>query len=368
MTTQADARDRFRKAFVLALVFAISIVFIATIRGFLEALFLAAVFSGLMHPLYRWLRDRFRGREALASITTLLIALIAIVMPLIGFFGIVVAQALEVTEALTPWLQERLNKSAEGGYPLPDWIPFADKLEPYRADITAKLAELASKTGGFLVTSLSKATQGTVVFFLNLFVMLYAMFFFLISGRSILQTMMGYLPLSGTDKDNLLNVGLSVSRATIKGTLIIGIVQGALGGIGLAVAGIPGSAFWGTLMVVLSIIPGVGTALVWVPAVIYLLINGQTVAGIGLAIWSAAVVGTVDNVLRPRLVGRDTKMPDLLVLLSTLGGLALFGAVGLVIGPVIAALFLTAWTIYGQVFSDWLSEADSSESDLKVEG
>ena len=125
----------------------------------------------------------------------------------------------------------------------------------------------------------------------------------------------------------------------------------------MAVAGVTGWAFWGTIMVVLSIIPGVGTALVWVPAVIYLLISGKTVAGVGLAIWSAAVVGTVDNVLRPRLVGREAKMPDLLILVSTLGGLSLFGALGLVVGPVIAALFLTALTIYGQMFKDELSEA-----------
>jgi predicted PurR-regulated permease PerM len=110
-------------------------------------------------------------------------------------------------------------------------------------------------------------------------------------------------------------------------------------------------------MVVLSIIPGIGTALVWVPAVIYLLISGHTVAGTGLAIWSAAVVGTVDNVLRPRLVGKGARMPDLLVMVSTLGGLGLFGALGLVVGPVIAALFLTAWTIFGQIFEDELSES-----------
>ena len=125
----------------------------------------------------------------------------------------------------------------------------------------------------------------------------------------------------------------------------------------MAIVGIPGAAFWGTIMVVLSIIPGIGTALIWIPAVIYLFINGETVAATGLAVWSVAVVGTVDNVLRPRLVGKGARMPDLLVLVSTLGGLGLFGALGLVIGPVIAALFITAWTIYGQVFEDELSES-----------
>jgi len=151
-----------------------------------------------------------------------------------------------------------------------------------------------------------------------------------------------------------LQVGLSVSRATIKGTLIIGIIQGTLGGIGFAVAGIGSAVFWGALMAILSVLPGIGSALVWVPGVIYLLLTGNVVAGVLLAAWCAGVVGTIDNVLRPILVGRDTEMPDLLILLSTLGGLSLFGASGLVLGPVLAALFMTVLAIYSRVFAEYL--------------
>ena len=356
MTTQTNEQNRFRRSFVLLMVFSITIVFIATIKGFLAALFLAAVFTGLVYPAYRWLLRRFRGHETLASVTTLLAVLGAIVVPLIIFFGLVVAQAVEVSQVFAPWLERQIQSATSSNHAFPDWVPFAHELEPYSATISSKVAGFTSKIGGFLVNSLSKVTQITAIFLLNLFVMLYAMFFFLIRGPAIVRTIMDYLPLSASDKDNILEVGLSVSKATIKGTLVIGVVQGALGGVGLAVAGISGAAFWGTIMMVLSIIPGIGTALVWVPAVIYLLISGQTIAGVGLAIWSAAIVGTVDNLMRPRLVGRDAKMPDLLILVSTLGGLGLFGALGLVIGPVIAALFLTAWTIYRQVFDDVLSD------------
>ena len=364
MTTGTKARNRFRQGFVLLMVLSVSTVFIATIEGFLAALFLAAVFTGVVYPGYRWLLARFRGHATLASVTTLLLLLGAIVVPLIAFFGIVVGQPVELTNIVAPWVQRQLQNSANGPRALPDWLPFADYIEAYRAEITTKVAELASNAGRFLVGSLSRVTQVTTVFLINLFIMFYAMFFFLVKGPAVVRKIMGYLPLSGADKDNLLHVGLSVSKATIKGTLVIGIVQGALGGLGLAVAGISGAAFWGTVMVVLSIIPGIGTALVWVPAVIYLLIGGETVAGVGLAIWSAVVVGTVDNVLRPRLVGKDTKMPDLLILVSTLGGLGLFGVLGLVVGPVIAALFLTAWTIYGQVFEDVLSESEPAAVEL----
>jgi predicted PurR-regulated permease PerM len=156
-----------------------------------------------------------------------------------------------------------------------------------------------------------------------------------------------------------------VARATIKGTFVVGLVQGGLAGLGFAVAGIEGSAFWGTIMVVLSIIPGIGTALIWVPAVIYLFVVGKTASAIALAAWCALVVGTVDNFLRPKLVGGDTKMPDLLILLSTFGGLSMFGAVGLVLGPIIASLFIAVWQIYGEAFGELLAPAagDGSSSD-----
>ena len=358
MTAQSETQHQFRRNFVLLMVLLISVAFIATIKGYLAALFLAGVLTGMVYPVYRWILARFGGREHLASVTTLLLVLGAIVVPLIFFFGIVVGQAVEVSQVVAPWIERQLQNSANGEDTLPEWVPFADTLQQYSSQIMAKVADLAQRAGGFLVGSLSKVTQVGASFLVNLFVMLYAMFFFLISGPTMVRTIMGYMPLSKSDKEHILQVGLSVSKATIKGTLVIGIIQGALGGLGLAVAGIKGAAFWGTIMVVLSIIPGVGTALVWVPAVIYLLINDHTLAGVGLAIWSAAVVGTVDNVLRPRLVGRETKMPDLLILVSTLGGLGLFGALGLVVGPVIAAFFLTVWTIYGKMFKEELSDTE----------
>ena len=146
----------------------------------------------------------------------------------------------------------------------------------------------------------------------------------------------------------------SVTRATVRGTLAIGIVQGTLAGAGFWFAGIDGAAFWGTLMAVLSIVPGIGSALVWVPGVIYLFITGKTLNATLLLIWCTIAVGTIDNVLRPILVGKDAKMPDLLILIGTLGGLYFFGAIGLIVGPIVCGLFLTVWEIYGATFRDIL--------------
>ncbi len=208
--------------------------------------------------------------------------------------------------------------------------------------------------GGYLVGSASALTAGTAGLLLNFFVMLYAMFFFLKDGSRILEKIFYYMPLSHDDEVRMLQRFISVTKATVRGTLLIGLIQGSLAAIAFYFAGIQGVAFWGTIMVILSIVPGIGAALVWVPAVIYLYISGQPVAATAVAIWCAAVVGTVDNVLRPTLVGKDAEMPDLLILIGTLGGLFLFGPIGFIVGPVVCGLFLTAWDIYGAAFADIL--------------
>ncbi|HZI94362.1 MAG TPA: AI-2E family transporter, partial [Patescibacteria group bacterium] len=230
-------------------------------------------------------------------------------------------------------------------------FPVLERLRPYQSQITSRVADIAGKAGTYLAGSLSSLAGGTVRFIFNLFVMLYAMFCFLIDGRALLGRILDYMPLPEDDKRRLLALFLSVTRAMLKGTFIVGIIQGALGGLSFAVAGIEGSALWATVMAACSIIPGVGAAIVWVPAVIYLGLTGHWVAAIGVTIWCAAVVGSIDNVLRPRLVGRDISMPSLLIFLATLGGVSLFGAVGLLFGPIIAALFQSVWEMYGHAIS-----------------
>jgi len=355
MSMAVESKDRFRMGFVLLLTLAYTVAFLAMISGFFTALLLAAVFAGIVYPLYRRLLGALGGRSTPASLLTLLVTLVAVIVPLTLLLGLVAQQAVEVATDVKPWIDEQLAAEAREEAALSKWIPFADKLEPYHDEIKTKLAGIAGDVGGYLAGSLARLSQGTAVFFLELFVMLYAMYFFLRNGPALLDKVLGYAPLSQTDKKKMLQVGLSVSRATVKGTLVIGIIQGTLGGLGFAVAGIEAAVFWGAIMAVLSVLPGIGATLVWAPAVIYLLVSGQTVAGVLLLAWCAGVVGTVDNFLRPVLVGRDTQMPDLLILLSTLGGLALFGAAGLVLGPILAAMFLTVLSIYSRVFEKWLS-------------
>ena len=224
------------------------------------------------------------------------------------------------------------------------------------------------RAGGFLFQSLSSLTGGTFHFLLSFFILLYAMFFFLKGGTGTLDKTLAFFPLPEEDKRRLVNRFVSVARATIKGTLVVGFVQAALGGLAFWLAGIEAVAFWSVLMFILSVLPGIGAALVWVPAVIYLLVVDRTGAAIALAIWCAAVVGTVDNFLRPTLVGKDTQIPDLLILIGTLGGLTLFGAAGLILGPIVVALFITIWEIYGGAFRDLLQSPAASEPGPSTSG
>lgn len=348
-------KDQFRRGFVLVMTIAYAIAFFTLIGMFFEAVVMGAVFGGIAYPMFSWIRKKFGDRENPAALVTLVISILMVLIPTTFLLGMVADQALEVSQAVSPWVEEQINKQPTVHDRLPDWFPMRDTLDPYNDQIRAKLADISGKAGGFLAGSLAKLSQGTAVFFFHLFVMLYSMYFFLTNGPETVNTILGYFPLSEADKKKMISVGMSVSRATLKGTLVIGVIQGTLGGIGFGVAGINASVFWGALMAVLSIIPGLGTAIVWVPGVIYLLMGGHTLAGILLAVWCVGVVGSADNVLRPLLVGRDTQMPGLLIMLSTMGGLALFGASGLVLGPVLAAMFITVLAIYSRVFSDLLS-------------
>jgi predicted PurR-regulated permease PerM len=341
------------RAFLVLLLVAITTFFLAMIRPFLMAILLAAVFSGLAHPLYQRLLRAFRDRRALASITTILLLLFVVLIPFLGLLGIVAAQALQVAEQVRPWVTEQLENPDHLLQRL-EGIPGVEKLEPFREQILQKSGEMVGRTGTFLFNSLSATTRGTVAFFFQLFVLLYTMFFFLMDGDALLRKILYYLPMEETDERRMVEKFVSVTRATIKGTLLIGVVQGSLAGLAFWIVGIDGAIFWGAIMTVLSIIPGIGTALVWVPAAVILIATGKIAHGIFLAAFCGLIVGSVDNILRPRLVGRDTKMHELLILFGTIGGILLFGVLGFIVGPILAALFVTIWEIYGHVFRDAL--------------
>jgi predicted PurR-regulated permease PerM len=346
--------ERLRRVTLVTLALVISAVFLWMVSEFLIALLLAAITAGMLRPLYVNLSQRFKNRRTLAASVTLALLVLLVILPLVAFTVVVADQAVELGRSASPWLQTTFGRGEFGR--IFERYPSLRPLEPYRDQILTKLGELGGQLGALAVAAATAAAQQVATFLLLLFVMLYATFFFLTDGRSILRTILYYSPLPSEDEDKMLDRFSSVARATIRGTLVVGLVQGALGGIAFWVAGIQGAAFWAMCMAVLSVVPGIGAALIWVPGVLYLALTNHVGAAIGLGAWCAIVVGSVDNFLRPFLVGKDAKLSDLLILISTLGGITLFGALGFIIGPIVAALFVTVWDIYGDVFRSVLPE------------
>jgi predicted PurR-regulated permease PerM len=356
---------RFRRGFLLALVVGITAAFIFVVKDFLMTVFVAAIFSGLTHPVYRRLRKAFGGRKALASVVTLLIIVLLIVGPLVTVLTIVTGEAVRLTDNVTPWVQQMVEEPTSLNAYL-DRIPGIARIEPYRETLLTKAGEAAGSLGKVIVSSLSSTTRGTLALIVDFFMMLYAMFFFLIDGRRYLDTILRYLPLRESEQNEMLQRFVSVTRATLKGTLLIGIVQGTLGGVMFAILGISGAVLWGLLMIVLSVLPLIGGALVWVPAAIILALQGAWIKALILTAFCSLVIGSIDNVMRPRLVGHDTQMSDLLILFSTLGGIAAFGAIGFIIGPIIAALFVTIWEIFGRAYREDLDVEPDQITDTKT--
>ena len=352
-------QDVVNKSVLLLLVLVISALFLSMIQQFLMAIFLAGVFVALTRPIFLYFERVFGGRSHWASLTTIVLLFFIVLIPLLVLLGIVVAQAIEVGQSVTPWIKQTMSEHGTFTEHLKA-LPFYDAILPYQQTILQKAGQAVGAISKFLVDGLSAATVGTVHFVFMAFVMLYTMFFFFMDGNKLIEKMLYYLPLKSSDENRMLEKFTSVTRAMLKGTFLIGVMQGGLAGIAFMVAGIDNAVFWAAIMAVLSIIPGIGTALVWLPASIILMANGNVTSGVGLALFCGIVVGALDNVLRPMLVGKDTQMHELMIFFSTLGGIVMFGVMGLFIGPVIASLFITIWEIYGVAFKDVLPEVEKT--------
>ena len=341
-----------RTVLILVLV-AISVLFLVIVKPFLVAIFLAALFSTMFHPLYDRFLNLFNGRKALASFTTLFIAICFVFVPIFFLLTAVVSQALDLAALIRPWVEEQLS-DPDTVSSLVKSIPFYEHLLPFQDVVRERLGELFGSVSLFFLNLAQAATVGTFNALLMGFIVLYTMFFFMMDGDRLLYYILYYLPLKDEDEKQLLVRFKSVTRATLKGTAVIGILQGTLAGLALWFAGMPSALFLAVAMMFLSVVPGIGTALVWIPAAIFLAFDNSLWVALSVAVFCAIVVGSIDNVLRPKLVGNDTRLHELLIFFSTLGGLLVFGFWGFVIGPIIAALFVTVWELYGEEFNRWL--------------
>jgi predicted PurR-regulated permease PerM len=311
------------------------------------AVFMAIVFSPLQDRAVR----ASRGRKGWAAFGTLLVIVVSVLLPMALLAASVTHEAGAFYERFKSGEIQLSQYFQRGVDALPSWVRTA--LERFGlvdlAEVQRRLVDTLGKSSQIITARAFSIGQNTLEFVVNLFVMLYLLFFLLRDGKSLSAQAARALPLEPRHTRRLLQQFATVVRATVKGNVVVALVQGTLGGLAFWFLDINGALLWGSLMALLSLLPAVGAALVWGPVAVYLLSSGALASGIGLAVWGVLVIGLVDNVLRPILVGKETRMPDYLVLIATLGGLAAFGLNGFVIGPVIAAVFLATWDIFVEV-------------------
>ena len=343
MITPALRRAAFR--LLLALV---TVAFFWIISPFFGAVFWAMVLALMFMPVHRRLCALLRGRDTLAALGTLLFCMVIVVVPMIFVVGAMVDEATSFTQRLRTGEFNPRTYFEQIQNALPGWSrDLLGRFGLFNAqDVVDKLTAAVVQGGQALTARALAIGQNTLMLLVNLGIMLYLLFFFLRDGRDLAQTIRRAVPMQRQHTDFLLSKFATVVRATVKGTVVVALVQGMLGGVAFAFLGIHGAVLWGVVMSVLSLLPAVGAALVWAPVAIYLIATGSMIEGLGLAAWGAGVMGMVDNLLRPILVGKETKLPDYLVLLSTIGGLSIFGVNGFLIGPAIAALFVATWALF----------------------
>ena len=332
------------KTFIL-LLGAVSVAFAWIIWPFFGAVFWGVVLAIMLAPVYARLVRRVPRRPSVAAMATVLVCVLGVIVPL-------ALLAVALVREGTAMYQNILSRQIDfGAYfqgivnGLPPWVLKAlDALGLGNiAAVQDSLSSGAVEASRFAATHAFNIGQNAFNLVLNLAIVLYLLFFLLRDGPTLAAKIENAIPLAGEQKHDLFVKFAAVIRATIKGNAAIAVVQGVLGGVALALLGIQGALLWGALMAVLSLVPVVGAALVWAPIAVYFLFTGAVFKGVALMVFGVVVIGLVDNLLRPVLVGKDTKMPDYLVLISTLGGIALFGFNGFVIGPLVAALFIAAW-------------------------
>lgn len=343
----------FPQLFFLLLIMLVTAAFFGLILDYLLAVFWAVVIAILFYGTYQKVLRKVNGKENLASALTLSVLLLLVVIPVFIVSTAIVNQGIEVYSQV----QSGELNIKEQVQNIQQRIPIGEQwlrkvglnVEKVRDTIADAVTTISQSAGN----SLLGLTQNLMGFVVQFFLMLYILFFFFRDGPDLLQSLMRIMPLDDAKEWELMKRFASVARATVRGSMVVALVQGVIGGILFAVVGIPGALLWGVLMTVLSLLP-IGSGLVWGPTAIVLFIQGEVGKAIAIVIVGVLVIGLVDNFLRPRLVGQDTKMPDYLILLSTLGGIAWFGLSGFVLGPIIAALFITCWQMVGTQYGGGL--------------
>ncbi len=335
------------KPFLLVLLL-VSLAFGWILWPFFGSVFWGVVLAILFAPLHRRLLRRFNGRASLAALSTLGLMVLMVFLPLAVLATALVGEGTDVYQRLQSGELDFTRFFQAMVAALPSWA--TDLMNQFGvrnlAALKAKLTAGAAQGAKLIAEQALSIGQNTFDFVVSFFITMYLVFFLLRDGARLSRQINAAIPLEEFDKRELRIKFTTVIRATIKGNVLMAAAQGALGGLAFWFLGVNGALLWAVLMAFLSLLPAVGAGLIWLPVALYLLATGAVWQGSALMAYGVLVIGMIDNVLRPLLVGKDTKMPDYVVLISTLGGLAAFGLNGFVIGPVIAAMFMAVWGMY----------------------
>lgn len=336
-----------KKTFLLLMI-AASIAFAWIIFPLFGAILWGTVLAIVFAPLYRSLKESMRQRSNVAALTTTLFVVVIVILPLTVIATSMVQQAANLYETIQTGKLDFGVHFQEVAATLPSWAQ--DVLSwlglGNLGAVQQKFAYWLQQGSQFLATQILGIGQSTVQFIVNFFVTLYLLFFLLRDGDSLIAHIKKAVPLQDKQQRALFEKFTTVIRATVKGDILVALLQGTLGGLIFWILGVNAPLLWGVLMAFVSLLPAFGASLVWLPVAIYLLATGAIWKGIVLIAFGALIIGLVDNFLRPALIGKDTRMPDYVVLISTLGGLEIFGINGFILGPAIAAMFLAVWGIF----------------------
>lgn len=343
-----------RNYLFLGLLLVVTVLFFSTIKTFTYPIFWAAVIAGMFYPFYRKINSHLKHAN-LSAVITLALVLIVIILPLFIMGVLLFNQSINLYSSIHNnggEIIQTINKTTE-------WIkhnPLTAKLNIDDTFWVAKFSETTQLFTSYIISAAKNITQQSVTFFFMFIVMFYALFFFVRDGQKLLKKIMYLCPLGDKYEKMLYDKFTSTVRATIKGNLIISIIQGVLAGILFTLVNVNGAIILGLITLIASMIPALGTFIVWLPVGIVMLIAGHTWEGVVILIFGGLIISTIDNFLRPVLIGKDTQLHPLIILFSTLGGLVVFGASGFIIGPIIASLFMAFWNMYEEYYREDLKQ------------
>lgn len=326
----------------------LTVAFVWLLLPYYTAIFWALILAIIFFPVHAKLERRLHGRSGIAALLTVLLCVCLVIVPAMVILGSLIQEGTSLYEKISnkeidlnaylTGIQNALPASVE------NWLN-SMRLGGF-AELREQISSAFMQAGQSIAGTILSFGQNTLQFFVSFGILLYLLFFLFRDGAALGVTIRKAIPLSDDYSRKFVDKVADVVRATVKGNIIIAIVQGAIGGVSFWGLGIEGALLWGVVMTFLSMLPAVGAALVWIPAAIWLFLAGAWLKGVILVLIGVFVIGLIDNLLRPPLVGKGTRLPDYVVLISTVGGISLFGINGFVIGPLIAALFISAWSLF----------------------